>query len=88
MSLPQTVGFWAGVVLPLFDIALIARVLKRKSSADISLSWAFGLWLTSVLMAPSAFISGDKAAMGFNSMNVFMLTIVVIVVFKYRKGKA
>lgn len=87
MSLTETVGFWAGVVLPLFDIALIAHVIKRRSSADISLAWAFGLWLTSVLMAPSAFVSGDKAAMGFNAVNVFMLTIVLVVVFKYRKGR-
>ncbi len=84
----EAVGFWAGVMLPLFDIALIAHVLKRRSSQDISLTWAFGLWLTSVLMAPSAFVSGDKAAMGFNAMNVIMLTGVLIVVYKYRKGAA
>ncbi len=87
MTLTETVGFWAGVVLPLFDISLIAHVIKRKSSADISLLWAFGLWLTSVLMMPSAFVSGNIQAIGFNSMNVLMLTLVVIVVFKYRKGR-
>lgn len=83
----ETIGFWAAVVLPLWDIPLIAHVIKRKSSKDISLVWAFGLWLTSVLMAPSAFVSGDKMAMGFNVVNVVMLTLVVIVVFKYRKGQ-
>jgi hypothetical protein len=52
------------------------------------LGWIFGLWSSSVLMAPSAFISGDRAAIGFNSVNVTMLTAVLIVVFKYRKGPA
>jgi hypothetical protein len=39
-------------------------------------------------MAPSAFISGNKLAIGFNTMNVIMLTGVMIVTVKYRKGKA
>ena len=82
----KTIGLWAAIILPLWDIPLIVRILQRKSSQDISMSWAFGIWITSVLMAPSAFISGDKMAMGFNAVNVIMLTAVVIVVFKYRKG--
>ena len=48
--------------------------------------WAVGIWVTSVLMAPSAFISGDMLAIGFNTMNVIMLTGVLIVTVKYRKG--
>ena len=82
----RTISFWAAVILPLWDIPLMARVIKRKSSQDISLGWILGLWLSSVLMAPSAFIAGDKAAIGFNAVNVIMLTAVLIVVFKYRKG--
>ena len=84
----QTLSFWAAVVLPLWDIPLMVRVIRRKSSQDISLGWAFGLWTSSVLMAPSAFVSGDRAAMGFNTVNVTMLTAVLIVVLKYRKGRS
>ena len=61
----ETVGFWAAVILPLWDIPLMVHVIKRKSSQDISLGWAFGLWLSSVLMAPSAFITRDRVAVGF-----------------------
>ena len=82
----KTIGFWAAVILPLWDIPLIVRVIQRKSSQDISIVWAVGIWISSVLMAPSAFISGDKLAIGFNTMNVIMLTGVLIVVIKYRKG--
>ena len=74
--------------MPLWDIPLIIRIIQRKSSKDISVVWALGLWGTSVLMAPTAFISGDKIAIGFNITNVVMLTAVVIVVLKYRKGNA
>lgn len=84
----KTIGFWAAVILPLWDIPLIVRVVQRKSSQDISMIWAVGIWATSVLMAPSAFISGDKLALGFNIMNVIMLTGVLVVTVKYRKGPA
>jgi len=83
----KTIGFWAAVILPLWDIPLIVQIIQRKSSQDISKVWAVGLWGTSVLMAPSAFISGDRLAIGFNIMNVIMLTAVLIVVIKYRKGE-
>ena len=84
----KTIGFWAGVMLPLWDIPLIVHVIKRKSSQDISLIWAVGIWITSVMMAPSAFMKNDVLAIGFNIMNVLMLTGVMVVTIKYRKGKA
>lgn len=80
------IGFWAGMILPLWDIPLIVRIIKRKSSADISLGWIWGLWITSVLMTPNAFMVGNHIAIGFNVVNVLMLTILLIVVIKYQKG--
>jgi uncharacterized protein with PQ loop repeat len=82
----KTIGFWAAIIMPLWDIPLIMRIISRKSSQDISLGWIVGLWSSSVLMAPSSFITGDKIAMGFNTVNVTLLTAVLIAVFKYRKG--
>jgi uncharacterized protein with PQ loop repeat len=84
----KTIGFWAAVIMPLWDIPLIMRVIKRKSSQDISKGWITGLWLSSVMMTPSAFIAADKIAIGFNIVNVIMLTAVLVVVIKYRKGNA
>jgi hypothetical protein len=80
----ESISFWAAVCLPLFDIPLIMHIVRRKSSVDISVVWAVGLWASSVLMAPSAFVSGDKTAIGFNVVNVIMLSIVLIAVLKYR----
>ncbi len=82
----KTIGFWAALALPLWDIPLMVRIVRRKSSQDISMGWAVGIWISSVLLAPSAFVSGDKMAIGFNTVNVIMLTAVLIVVLKYRKG--
>jgi hypothetical protein len=82
----ETIAFWAAVILPLWDIPLIVRIVRRKSSQDISVLWAAGLWVCAILMTPSAFIAANKVAIGFNIMNVIMLTVVLIVVIKYRKG--
>ena len=82
----DTIGLWAGIMLPLWDIPLIIRMIRRKSSADISLIWMWGIWVSSVLMAPSAFLANNKTAIGFNIVNVLTLTIVLIVVLKYRRG--
>jgi len=83
----QTIGLWAGIMLPLWDIPLIVRVIRRKSSADISLLWTWGIWLSSVLMAPSAFVAHNTIAIGFNIVNVITLSIVLVVVVKFRRGK-
>lgn len=88
MTLMDQAATVAGAVLPLFDLSLIMHVVKRRSSEDISITWAVGLWLTSVAMAPTGLMSGDLASKAFNLVNVIMLTIVVWVVIKYRRGKA
>ncbi len=82
----ETIGFWAGISLPLWDLPLIIRIIKRKSSSDISLTWIWGLWGASVLMAPSAFAVGNKLAIGFNIVNVIMLSVVLVIVMKYHRG--
>jgi uncharacterized protein with PQ loop repeat len=87
MHIWDNISFWAAVALPFWDIPLILRIIRRKSAADISLVWMWGIWATSVMMAPSAFMSGEKSAIGFNIVNVVMLTILLIVVIKYQKGK-
>ena len=88
MPMWDTIGLWAGIILPLWDIPLIVRIIRRKSSADISLIWMWGLWASSVLMAPSALIANtNKAAVGFNIVNVTALTTLLVVVLKYHRGK-
>jgi uncharacterized protein with PQ loop repeat len=85
MSLVSKIGMVAAIVMPLFNIPLICRMIKRKSSEDISLWWAVGVWVCIVLMAPSGFTSDDLVFKAFNISNVFLFTFVMIVAVKYRR---
>ncbi|MFH1503857.1 MAG: hypothetical protein ABIH08_00480 [Candidatus Omnitrophota bacterium] len=77
----------AAVVLPLWNIPLIIRIVKRKSSRDISMHWAIGVWVCFVLMAPSAFTSADLVWKVFNIANLILFSVVVIFVLAYRKPR-
>lgn len=84
-SLFKTIGFWTAIILPLFNIPLIIRIIKRRSSEDISLIWALGVWGCIVLMAPSGFLSEDIVWKTFNITNLLLFSVVAFVTVKYRK---
>ena len=71
--------------MPLFNIPLIIRIIRRRSSADISVSWVMGVWICALLMAPSGFTSKDVVWRSFNIVNLVLFTGVVIAVWRYRK---
>lgn len=74
-----------GIILPFWNIPLVWRVIKRRSSEDISIYWALGVWVCLALMAPSAFLSQDPVWRVFNIVNLAIFSIVVIIVLAYRK---
>lgn len=83
----QTIALVAAIILPLWNIPLILRIIKRRSSADISMLWAVGVWICLIFMAPSAFVSKDLVWRVFNVVNFILFTAVLIFVMIYRKGK-
>ena len=83
MDILLKVSAWAGALLPLFNIPLILRIVKRKSADDISLVWVFGVWICILLMTPAALTSPDFAFRSFGWTNVIFFTGVVAVTVKY-----
>ena len=83
----KTIAFIAAIVLPLFNIPLIVRVIKRRSSRDLSIHWALGVWVCFLLMAPESLRSPDIVWRVFSIMNIALFTCVLIAVLVYRKGK-
>jgi hypothetical protein len=79
----QKLGLFCAIILPFFDIPLIVRIARRKSSEDISLIWTFGIWACSLGMLPSSLMSSDHILMVFAIVNTVLFTAVVIVVVMY-----
>ena len=80
----QIIGVIAGVVLPLFNIPLILRLIRRKSAEDFSISWAVGVWVCILLMTPQALRSQDLAFRAYGIVNIIFFSAVVFLVLKYR----
>ncbi len=83
----EKIALIAAIVLPLWNIPLIVRIFRRKSSSDISLSWALGVWTCLVLMAPAGFRSQDLVWRTFNITNLFLFSWVMLFVIYYRRGQ-
>ncbi len=87
MNIIQDMGLAASIIMPLFNIPLIIRIIQRRSSEDISMSWALGVWVCCLVMAPSGFTSKDLVWRCFNVVNLALFTAVVFTVIKYRKPR-
>lgn len=83
----QRLALIAAVVLPFFNIPLILRIIKRRSSQDVSLWWLFGVWICMLLMVPAAFVSSDYIWKIFNIINTLFFTGVVVTVLTYWKRR-
>lgn len=81
----ETVGLIAAVIVPFWNIPLIVRIIRRRSSEDVSIHWAVGVWGCLLLMAPSGFISKDLVWRMFNIINFILFSCVMLTVIIYRK---
>ena len=80
----QGLGLVAAVVMPLWNIPLIWKIARRKSSRDISLAWAVGVLVCILLMLPSALTSPDGVFRAFGVVNTVLFSGVVFQVLRYR----
>ena len=84
-GISEILGFIGGVFMPLFNIPLAMRIIRRKSADDISLVWLFGVWLCILCMVPSSLATTNRVLKGFGISNAIFFTMVVGVVMVYRK---
>ena len=84
MSGWRVVGLIAGVALPFCNIPLIIRIARRKSSKDIGLVWALGVWVCLALMLPSGLMSPDPVFTWYAVSNILLFSVVVVLVVRYR----
>ena len=74
----------AAVVLPLWNIPLILRIRKRRSSQDLSVWWAVGVWGCLALMLPAGLASSDRVFQLFTVSNFILFSGVVIQIIRFR----
>ena len=79
----QTLGVVSGVLMPFFNIPLIVRIARRRSSEDISVAWVVGVWLCIVGMVPASLQSSDVVLYAFGIVNVVFFTGVLIAVLYF-----
>jgi len=79
----QTLGLVCAVAMPFFNIALIARIWRRKSSDDISLVWVTGVWICIAGMAPASLTSQDPVLKAFGTVNLVFFTGVLVAAFLF-----
>jgi uncharacterized protein with PQ loop repeat len=87
MKLFEFLALAASIIMPLFNIPLIVKIVRRKSADDLSLSWLFGIWGCMLLMLPWALSTRDIVLRVFGIMNFLLFSAVVVAVLKYRNGK-
>ncbi len=83
----QILGLIASIALPLWNIPLIIRIIQRKSSRDVSLAWAIGVWVCIILMFPAGITSPDFVWRTYTVINTIFFTGVALTVYIYRNGK-
>jgi hypothetical protein len=87
MQLLDAIGMVAAAGMPLWNIPLILRIERRRSSADISLLWVLGVWACILAMSPAAVRSSDPAFRIFGWMNLVLFTGVVVQVLRFREKR-
>ncbi|HEY7165106.1 MAG TPA: hypothetical protein VIB79_11120 [Candidatus Binatia bacterium] len=70
----ETLAVVSGILMPFFNIPLIVRILRRRSSEDISLVWVVGAWFCVMGMLPQSLYSPDPALRAFGIANGILFT--------------
>ena len=83
----EKIALVAAVILPLWNIPMIVRIIRRKSSKDVSLFWAIGVWVCLALMFPAGLRSNDIVWKTFNIINIILFTGVAFCAILYHKER-
>ncbi len=74
----------AAIVLPFWNIPMIVRISRRKSSDDVSLWWAFGVLVCLLLLVPSGLASQDAVFKVYSVVNFILFAALVVQIMRYR----
>lgn len=81
-------GLWSSIALPFFNIPLMIRLYRRKSSEDLSLTWVLGVFFCLGGMLPDALESTEFTYKVFAIINLAFFSGVTFMVLYYRTKKS
>ena len=84
----QNLGLASSVILPFFNIPLMIRMVKRRSSEDLSLVWVIGVFICLLGMQPAAWCSTDCVFKVFSVTNLILFSGVVFLTIFFRIYRA
>jgi uncharacterized protein with PQ loop repeat len=85
MRIIQIIGMLSGIIMPLFNIPLILRIIRRRSSGDISLVWVIGVWSCVIAMLPYSLQSRDPVLVVFGIINSLFFSAVFFTVLYFHR---
>ena len=77
----------ASIVLPLWNIPLIVRIVKRRSSNDISVFWAIGVWVCLLAILPSGLKTDFLVWKVFSIFNFSLFSFVAFFTLLFHNRK-
>ena len=83
----ETIAEISTSMISLFNIPFIMNIRKRKCSCDISLTWAAGIWVCSVLMLVASVFSGSTIFRVIAVTNLIIFTITTLYILRYHHIK-
>lgn len=83
----ETIAEISTSLISLFNIPFIMNIKKRKSSCDISLTWAAGIWICSVLMFVASIVSGNSIFQIIAVVNLAIFTVTALYIVRYHHIK-
>jgi hypothetical protein len=75
----------SGIIMPLFNIPLILRIIRRRSSGDVSMVWLIGVWSCVIAMLPSSLQSPDPVLVVFGIINSLFFSAVFFTVLYFHR---
>ncbi|MGE5306428.1 MAG: hypothetical protein ACM3TN_24215 [Alphaproteobacteria bacterium] len=79
----QAIGIASGILMPFFNLPLMLRIIRRRSSEDISLVWVVGVWFCVMGLLPSSLQSPDPILFSFGVVNALLFSGVFLSVLYF-----
>ena len=88
MQMMHIIALGAAILLPLLNIPVIVSIVQNRSSKGFNLVWLLAAWVGFGLMAPSAFVSTERAWQVLSTLNFVLYSVLLVFAVIYRNERS